>query len=90
MEVQGKLSQGVRNNAETLFFLLFLLFLIFRFFKSVRKETIDCDSNTLSEGVYLKNYRVKKSLAAALREGPAKAGKWRAKGSGSPLLPRNR
>ena len=73
LEVQGNLSQGVRNNAETLLFNFLLL--IFRFLKSVRKETIDCDSNALSEGVYFKNCRVKKSLAAALKEGPAKAGK---------------
>ena len=45
----------------------FLFFLIFKIFNSVRKETIDCDSNALPEGVDFKNYRGQKSLVAALR-----------------------
>ena len=55
----------MRNKEETLF--SFLNFYI-TIFNSVRKETIDFDSDALPEGVYFKNHRVKKSLVAALRE----------------------
>ena len=56
--------QGVRNTEKRQFFNF-----------SVRKETIDCDFKRSSRRSVFREFRVKTSLVAVLREGYAKGGK---------------
>ena len=58
--------QGVRNKEETPFS-LFIFFNFQLFFNSVRKETIDCDSNALPEGVDFKNHSLEVSCCSVER-----------------------